>query len=186
MVKSFSFPADRFILIGKIGKPHGLRGEFRLHLYSEQPENLADYDRLVLVSDGGQLLPPLRIISRRVQGKTAIVGLESVDERNGADHLKGMGVLVERTEMPTPNEDEYYYYQFVGLAVKTQEGLLLGRVDNIFSNGAQDILVIRGKTQEYLIPILRSLIVQQTEEELIIAPPPGLLEINALGVDDDG
>jgi 16S rRNA processing protein RimM len=113
-----------------------------------------------------------------MQGKTAIVSLETIDERNGADRLKGMGVLVEKAELPKTDEDEFYYYQLVGLAVKTREGRDLGRVENIFSNGAQDILVIRGKDQEYLIPILQSIIVRRTDEDLIVAPPPGLLEIN--------
>jgi 16S rRNA processing protein RimM len=185
MADSFFFPTDRYVLIGKVGKPHGLRGEIRLHLYSEQPENLAAYRRLILVSGQGHLSQPLRIISRRVQGKIAIVGLESVDERNGADRLKGMGVLIEKAELPKTNEDEFYYYQFVGLTVKTREGRLLGLVENIFSTGAQDIMVIRGKKGEYLIPILQSFIVRQTDEELIVAPPPGLLEINTGGMDDD-
>jgi 16S rRNA processing protein RimM len=179
MVDAFSFPTDRYILIGKIGKPHGLRGEVRLHLYSEQPENLQGYKRLVLASTEGILSRPLRLLSSRVQGKAAIVELESISERNGADRLKGMGVLVEKTELPDTKEDEYYYYQYTGLAVKTVEGLCLGRVENIFSNGAQDILVIRGAGREYLIPILKSVIIRRTDEELIVAPPPGLLEINS-------
>jgi len=184
MADAFSFPTDRYILIGKIGKPHGLRGEVRLQLYSEQPENLQGYSRLVLVTTDGKLSQPLRLLSSRVQGKTAIIGLESVSERDGADGLKGMGALLEKTELPDTEEDEYYYYQYTGLTVKTVEGLFLGRVENIFSNGVQDILVVRGTGQEYLIPVVKSVIVRHSDEELIVSPPPGLLEINS-GMPDE-
>lgn len=185
MADSFSFPTDRFILIGKIGKPHSLRGEVRLHLLSEQPENLQSYSRLFLVSPGGEISGPRRVVSRRLQGKTAIVGLESVNDRDEAEAVKGRGVLIEKSELPETDESEYYYYQFIGLTVKTVEGRLLGKVTNIFSNGAQDILIVRQESQEYLIPVLQPVIVRRTNEELIVNPPPGLLEINSDGTEDE-
>lgn len=179
MADAFSFPTDKYILIGKVGKPHGLSGEVRLHLYSEQPENVRSYKRLVLITTAGEISPSLRIVSSRVQGKAAIVGFESVNDRSSADNLKGRGVLLEIEELPETNEGEYYYYQFQGLPVKTVEGLLLGRVESVFSNGAQDILVIRQGTQEYLIPLVDSVVVRHTDDEIIVNPPPGLLEINS-------
>lgn len=185
MADTFSFPTDRFILIGKIGKPHGLRGEVRLHHFSEQAENLQSYSRLFLVSLGGEISGPHRVDSRRLQGKTSIVGLESVTDRNEAEAVKGRGVLLEKSELPKMGENEYYYYQFSGLTVKTVEGRLLGKVENIFSNGAQDILVVRQEDQEYLIPVLQSVIARRTDEELIVDPPAGLLEINSEGSEDE-
>jgi 16S rRNA processing protein RimM len=185
MAEAFSFPTDRYILIGKIGKPHGLRGEVRLHLFSEQPENLKNYRRIFVVSTNGELSQPLQLLSSREQGKAAIIELESISDRDAADRLKGMGVLLEKTELPDTEEDEYYYYQYVGLAVKTVDDLFLGRVERIFSNGAQDILVIRGTDQEYLIPIVKSFIVRRTDEELVISVPPGLLGINSGMPDGD-
>ena len=90
-----------------------------------------------------------------------------------------MGVLLDKEDLPKGNEGELYWYQFDGLPVKTRAGTLLGRVEKIFSNGAQDILVVRDGSQEYLIPILDSIIVSRTDEEIIVDPPPGLLEINS-------
>lgn len=185
MAEAFSFPTDRYVLIGTIGRPHGLGGEVKLHLYSGQPENLRSYKRLVLVAEGGTLSLPLRLASSRARGKAAIVGLETIHDRTDAEQLKGMGVLVEKNELPEIGKDEYYYWQFSGVTAKTVDGRLLGRVEDIFSNGAQDILVLRGTGQEYLIPILKSTVVSLTGDELIIAVPPGLLEINS-GLPGDG
>ena len=184
MTDTFSFPADRYILIGKVGKPHGLHGEVRLHLYSGQPANVRSYSRLVLVSTAGRLSSSLRVDTCRVQRKTAIVGLESIVDRESAEHLVGMGILLDKEDLPKTDEGELYWYQLDGLPVKTVEGRSLGRVVKIFSNGAQDILVVRDGSQEYLIPILDDIIIRHTDEEVIVAPPPGLLEINS-GIDGD-
>ena len=181
MAETFSFPADRYVLIGKVGKPHGLRGEVRLALYSGQPENLQFYSHLVLVASDGRLTQPLGLASCRPQGKGAIVGFESISDRDEAEKLVGMGVILDKNEIPIGKDS--YWFQYYGLAVKTVEGRMLGRIEHIFSNGAQDVLVIRGGSQEYLVPILDSIIVNRTGTELVIAPPPGLLEINCGNAD---
>ncbi|MDR3628774.1 MAG: ribosome maturation factor RimM [Desulfocapsaceae bacterium] len=185
MADTFSFPADRYILIGKIGKPHGLRGEVRMSLYSGQPENLQSYSHLVLVATDGSVTAPLRIVSSRAQGKGAVVGFESILDRDGAEKLAGMGVILDRAEIAGADKGDSFWFQFIGLAVKTEDGRYLGRVEHIFSNGAQDILVIRDGSAEYLVPILDSIITCRTDEEIVVAPPPGLLELNS-GIADGG
>jgi len=185
MADAFSFPTDRYILIGKVGKPQGLHGEVRLYFSSGQPGIVRYIRRLVLVSAENRLSPPFPISTCRIQGKAAIVGLESVTNRDRAEQLKGMGVLLDRADLPKGIEGELHWYQFDGLPVRTVEGRELGRVERIFSNGAQDILVIREGSQEYLIPILDSIIVSHTDKEIVVAPPPGLLEINS-GIADQG
>ena len=179
MTDTYSFPADRYILIGKVGKPHGLHGEVRLHLYSGQPETLLSYSHLILVSPAGRLSSSLQVVTCRPQGKAAIVGFESISGREAAEGLVGMGVLLDREYLPGAADGEWYWYQFDGLQVVTCDGRILGRVHKIFSNGAQDILVVGEGNEEYLIPILDSIIVRRTDAELIIDPPPGLLEINS-------
>ena len=177
MAETDFFPADKYILIGKVGKPHGLRGEVRLALYSGQPENLQSYRHLILAGADGRLSEPLRIISCRPQGKGAIVGFETITDRDGAQRLTGMGVILDKKELPCG--DDSYWFQLIGLPVKTADDRFLGRVEHIFSNGAQDILVIREDSQEYMVPILDSIVVRVTAEEIVIAPPPGLLELNS-------
>jgi 16S rRNA processing protein RimM len=185
MVEMFSFPTDQYLLIGRVGKAHGLHGEVKLHLFSGQPENVTGYSHLILVSTAGTLSAPYRIATCRVQGKTAIAGLELVEDRNHAEQLQGMGILITKEDLPQGMEGDSFWYQYYNLPVRTADGRLLGHVEKIFSNGAQDILVVQGGGHEYLIPILDSIVVRRTDKELIIAPPPGLLEINS-GLDDGG
>lgn len=182
MHHKFSFPEERFLLIGTVGKPQGLKGEVNIHPFSGQPENLHAYQTLFLVDKKGELSPELHVDSFRAHKGKAIILFDRVTDRTFAEKLTGMGVLVARNDIPELDDDEFYYHQFVGLSVKTDDGIELGRLSSFFSNGAQEVMVIDGDDGEYLIPFIKEIIVSQNETDLIINPPPGILDINE---DDD-
>jgi 16S rRNA processing protein RimM len=184
MADDFHYPTDSYILIGKIIVPHGLKGEIKIFSFAGQPENIQHYKNLVLVNSSGKLSQPYSVEKCRVKGKSAVVQLASITNRNEAEAITGLGVLIRKEDLPQPGEDEFYLSQLEGLAVVTVEGLSLGTVTNIMSNGAQDILVVQDKDEEYLIPILDSIIIQRDAEKVVIAPPPGLLEINSKNSSD--
>ncbi len=178
MSDSYSFPEEEYILIGKVIKAHGLRGEIKINPFSGQPTNLNHYPKLVLVNKEGQLSSNLAVQKSRATGKITIVKLAEVDDRNGAEKLCGMGVLIHKDDLPQLGENEFYYHQFINLTVKTDKGIELGIVSNIFSNGAQDIMEIEGTDRQYLVPILKDIIVSHDDNCIIIAPPPGLLDLS--------
>jgi len=183
MTEDFLYPMDDFILLGKVGKAHGLRGEVKIFSFSGQPENLHGYKEIVLVTTSGKLSSPLVIEKIRVQGKTAIVQLASVNSRERAEEIEGMGVLLAKNLLPPTAEDEYYWYQYQGKLVLDKSGVTIGRVENLFNNGAQDILVVKSGEKEILIPITKSILVSETAGELIVNPPPGLLDLTNESVD---
>lgn len=178
MVDDFSFPEEQFILVGTVSKPHGLRGDLKLHRFSDSAESLMSYTSFNLVDDQGLVSSRYSVEKVRLQGKVVVVKLAGVDDRTSAENLTGKGVLVNKDDLPRLEDDEYYWYQFIGLPVTTVEDELLGTVQSIFSNGAQDILVVDGDGGELLIPIVDGIIKQHTEYGVVIAPPPGLLDIN--------
>jgi len=178
MTDFFPFPADKFILIGKVVKAHGLRGEIKIHSFSGQPAHFNNYQRLVLVDTNGRLTSALEIIKCRVTGKTAIVQLDGIDDRNQAERICSMGVLIDKTDLPNLTNNEFYYHELIGLPVQTEDGKQLGKVDNIFSNGAQEIMEIKGEGEHYLIPVVQDVIIDLDTDKIIIAPPPGLLDMN--------
>jgi 16S rRNA processing protein RimM len=179
MADVFSFPDDKFVLIGKIAKPHGLRGEVKLHAFSDKPETLLQYSQIVLVDHSGRLSPALKVERSRLQGKMVVFKLETINDRDSAEAIYGKGILLDIKDLPAVEEGEYYWHQLYDLPVYTKAGGALGRVSNIFSNGAQDIMVITDNDREYLIPILDTIIKEHGQEGIIIDPPPGLLEINS-------
>lgn len=179
MAEEFDYPADEYLLLGKIAKAHGLRGEVKMFLHSGQPENLQGYKELVLVDRSGELFGPLIVQKSRNQGKSAIVQFASVTSRSEAELIEGRGVLLAKRDLPAIDENEYYWHQYLGKTVIDLTGRMLGRVEHIFPNGAQDVLVIKAADKEILIPVTKEIVVGETAGELTIDPPPGLVDLNA-------
>ncbi len=185
MTKRFSFPADKYVLIGKVTKAHGIKGEVKMLSFSDQPENIRQYRQLTLVSPAGELSPPCSVVRARTGGKEAIIALEGITDRNHAEKLAGYGVLVLKESLPELDGDEFYLHELEGLRVVTEDGRIIGTVHSFFDNSAQDILVVLNKGEEFLIPLIPGMIVKRDATEIIIAPPPGLLDINT-GAQDKG
>lgn len=179
MSDEFTFPKDKYLLIGKVAKVHGLKGQIKICSFSAQPENIESYRSLVFVTGDGQLSVPLLMVNCRVQKSNAIVSLQGVITREQAEKLNGLGVLIERDSLPPTDTDQFYYDDLIGLNVKLTNGEIVGTIESIFSNGAQDVLSITDGDQEYLIPVTEEFIAEINQEGVVITPPPGLLEINS-------
>lgn len=177
MTEIFSFPTDEYVLLGKVTRAHGLHGDVKIFPYSGQPENFSGYKEVVLVDTAGHLSPPLAVEKVRTQGKTVVVRLASIKNRELAEKIEGKGVLLLKSLLPETAEDEYYWYQYEGKLVVDQSGLTIGRVTSLFNNGAQDIMVVQSGNREILIPVTKSIIVSETDEQLVVNPPPGLLDL---------
>ncbi|MFV0437672.1 MAG: ribosome maturation factor RimM [Desulfopila sp.] len=174
----YRFPEDRYILLGTVAKAQGLAGEVSIHVFTGKGENLRHYPAFTLVDDRGELSPELRVVSFRVQKNRAIIGFAQVVDRTFAERLAGMGVLVNRDDLPELAEDEFYWHAVYGLPVRTRQGRKLGTVLALFSNGAQDVMVIGDGDSEYLVPMSPGTVTGIERSEIIIDPPPGLLSIN--------
>ncbi len=148
--------------------------------FSEQPENMQCYKELSLLGKDGRLSVPLAVSSCRLRGKKVIIGFAGIENRNQLESLIGALVLVDRVALPELGENQFYWCHYIGRTVRTVDGQVLGVVETIFSNGAQDVLVLRqeGEAEEFLIPVTEETLVDDSKEVLVVAPPPGLLEIN--------
>lgn len=185
MSTSYTFSEKKYVLVGKVVKATGLRGEVSIHAISGQPENFSHYGELVLVDGSGDLSPDLVVEKLRIHKNKAVIKFDRVVDRDHAEQLIGMGVLLKKEQLPEVADDEYYWDQLTGIEVTTVDGQPLGAVETVFSNNAQDIMVISNGSQEYLVPITKEIITFQDKERMIIDPPPGLLQIN-LGEDENG
>lgn len=178
MAEEFSYPTDEYALIGKITKAHGIKGELKLIAFSGQTESITRHKAFILVSRQGKLTSSLNVIRSRAGNRSVIVQFEGISDRNDAEKLCGLGVLVHKEDLPVLDDNEFYLYELEGLQVLTEQNEVIGNVESFFSNGMQDILVVRNGKNEYLIPLIPGLIQERNESSMIIAPPPGLLDIN--------
>lgn len=172
------FPEDKYLLVGKATKPHGLRGEIKIYCFSGQPENYKDYKELTLLDPSGRLIGPLAVKKSRVQGKTAVVKFASIDDRTTAEKIEGLEVLVLKELLPKTKPGEYYWHQYQGKKLLDTKGAQIGIVRQLFNSGAQDILVVDREGEEALVPVTKEFIINETEDSLVVDLPPGLLEIN--------
>ena len=179
MVDSFPFEAEKYVLIGKVTKAHGIKGELKIRAFSGQLQSITRPKQLLLVSRQGLVSPVFNVERARIGNKEAIVLLKGVSDRNHAEELCGKGVLVYKDDLPDLDADEFYLHELEGIQVKTEAGEVIGKVDAFFNNGVHDLLVVKSGKNEILIPLIPGMITERNEKCLTIAPPPGLLEINA-------
>ncbi len=185
MADSFPFEAETYVLIGKVTKAHGIKGELKIRAYSGELQSITQHKELILVSKNGHVSPAFHVVRARTGNKEAIVSLKGVTDRNQSEELCGKGVLVFKENLPDLDADEFYLHELKGLQVQTEDGQDIGIVIAFFDNGVQDILVVKSGKNEILIPLIPGMITERNTSCLIIAPPPGLLEINS-GDSDKG
>ena len=168
------------VLVGKVVKAHGIKGEIKALPFSEFPDDFKSYPKVIIGDQSTGERKAYRVIRSRSQKKFAIIELEGLANRNDSEELCGSEIWIERQYLPEPGPDEYYWHDMKGLRVVTEDGRELGTVTSLMATPGHDILVITGLDREYLIPAADDLIVDIDEEAdtLIISPTPGLLEIN--------
>ena len=169
----------RHVRVGRVIKPHGIKGELKVLPYGEV-EDFRLYREVLL---GGETSGPgrhLQVVHFRPQGKIALLELTGIVDRSAAEELAGQEVWVAKELLAALAEDEFYWHELVGLRVVTESGRSLGRVKALFATGGHDVLVVRGGGREYFIPARREfmLAVDQEAGLLTIAEYPGLLDLN--------
>jgi 16S rRNA processing protein RimM len=135
--------------MGQFAAPHGVRGFSRVRTYTESPDALMSF-RCWWVGDG-EWFEPTEWAEAELKGDRLVARLPDVLDREAAQALAGREIAVPRDELPDTGDDEVYWADLVGLEVVNLAGEALGRVERLFSNGANDILVVGGDT-ERLIP----------------------------------
>jgi len=93
--------------------------------------------------------------------------------------MTGSELCLKPSQLPVPEEGEFYWRDLIGLAVFTDQGVELGTLVDIFETGSNDIYVVRGSTKEYLIPAIADVIadVDIPGKKMIITPLDGLLDL---------
>jgi 16S rRNA processing protein RimM len=162
--------------IGRVLHPHGLEGEMLVEPYIK---DLACFDRLrevaVLLADGR--FQSHRVTHIRRMGERLLLQFEGYASRDMARSLTGCDLCVQRDELPPPAEGEFYWFDLEGLTVYTEDGVCLGRVEEFFPTGSNEVLVVRQGVEETLLPFIKDVIlaVDTAQRTLHVRVIPGLL-----------
>lgn len=163
-----------YLAVGRLGRPHGVRGELRMLVFTDFPERLHAGKKVYV----GEEHAPLRIRSVREHQNELLVVFRGIDDREEAGLLTNQWVYVLESELPALDEGEYYQHQLLGLEVYTEDGLRLGEVVEILETGANDVLVVLTETQkEVLLPVTAEVVLEiNLDEKRILARLlPGLM-----------
>ncbi len=117
------------VAVGRVGRPHGLRGAFVVEDPSDAPERLAEGAQILA---GGE---PATVVESKRSGGRLVVRLDRPVAR-------GASLEVARDALPPPEDDAYYVFQLMGLAVEEEGGRPLGRVQDVHPGPANDALVL--------------------------------------------
>jgi 16S rRNA processing protein RimM len=154
------------VLLGEIGRPHGVRGLVRLHAFTEDPGTLGSYGPL---SDA---TGSRRFAVTPMPG--GIGRIEGVADRDAAARLTGTKLYVERDRLPPPADpDEFLLCDLEGLQAFAEDGTALGTVRSVEEYGAGPFLVIEGAGGERLLPFTKAVVpvVDVPGGRLVVVPP---------------
>lgn len=161
------------VLVGRIGKAHGLRGEVTIAATTDSPEQrFAPGSRLSSPTAGA-----LTVRGSRHQAGLLVVAFDQALDRSAAEALRGAELWAE-IDSAEAGEDEFHDTTLIGLAAVDPAGVSLGRVARVLHLPAQDVLVIHTAAGERLVPFVAELVpeVDLAGGRLVIDPIPGLLD----------
>jgi len=166
------------ILFGKISKAHGLAGEVRFLPFSGQLDNISTLERIIIYKTPGGPPLELKIIKRIFHKGSAILKLEGVNSIDDAQKLIGNDVYVETSDLRVLEDDEFYWFDLIGLEAFTDDGQYIGVVDSLIDRSLQSLLVVKEGDKEYLIPLTEPIVkdIDLEQSKIIISPINGLLD----------
>ncbi len=176
---------DGNVRVARIGKPHGIRGEVTVELFTDSPEIRFTRGNVFAVkknSAGAESYPELTVEKSRWHKNILLVKFTEFSDRNTAELLRNSELYAEPEES-TEDDDSWYADELIGLAVHqdSTDTSMIGEVSNLITGQAQDLLEIRlFEGHEVLVPFVEEIVPVIDEENgvVIITPPTGLLELN--------
>lgn len=170
---------DSLILVARIVKPHGIRGELVLESLSDVEGRLDNSETFLLVRDG-KIVRELKVESRRFFNGRHVLKFEGISTLTESELFRGHSLAILEDQLGTLPEDQYFIHHLIGMMVRTRDGKEVGRVVNVMKTGGVDILEV-GEKRMILIPFTSEICVEvdPKEKQILIDPPEGLLQLNA-------
>ncbi len=168
-----------YLNVGKIVNTHGIRGEVRVISQTDFPEERYKKGaKLTLFREGKQPLV-LVIANHRKHKNFDLLTFEGYPNINDVEVFRNGILKVAEEDLTDLEENEFYYYEIIGLPVIDENGQVLGKIKEILSPGANDVWVVQRKGQkDALIPYIESVVkrIDLENEEIHVEIPEGLLD----------
>lgn len=166
------------LVVGRLGRPHGLRGELTVEVRTDDPEDRFAPGRRLYTEPADR--GPLTVTASACQSGRWVLALAGVADRAAAEALRDTLLLLPTAELPAlVDPEEFYDHQLVGLAARTVDGRSLGAVSDVVHGPAGDLLVLVDDGSERLVPFVAAVVptVDVAGGYLVVDPPEGLFDL---------
>jgi 16S rRNA processing protein RimM len=158
------------LLVGRIGRAHGILGEATIEVRSDEPDRRFAIGNKVQTDSHGELT----ITSGRVHNGILLLGFEGFTDRNAIEKLRDVLLYCEvDINEPGIDDDDYHVLQLIGCAAHLESGEVIGEVSDVINLPGQDLLAIKTQSGEILIPFVHQLVpvVDIAARKVIVIPP---------------
>ena len=149
------------VIVGRISGLFGVRGWVKIHSFTDPREAILDYGTWLVESAGDWRT--FEILEGRSHGKTIVARLDGIDDRDAAAEMAQATIGVNRSDMPAPEEGEYYWSDLEGLTVQKESGEMVGTVAYLIETGANDVLVVQKAGEEVLLPFVTGEVIKDVD-----------------------
>ena len=160
MRKNSSVDLSLFILIAKIGKTRGLKGEFFLRSFSQNPETLFSFKKFYALSSS--TMDEVHFEFMKQVNANIIAKLKSIDDIDAVKEFGQKDIFILKSELPELEVNEAYWFELEGMQIINLEGQSLGQVQEVNNFGASDVLMVRLPNQQkkdILIPFIKNRVI---------------------------
>ncbi|MES2180213.1 MAG: ribosome maturation factor RimM [Gemmatimonadota bacterium] len=175
-----------FIIVGRVRKAHGIRGDVVVEAITDEPDAIFAAGRRVFAGTAtGDIAPAqqeLHIKSVRDFNEGLLVNFEEVPDRNAAELWRGRYLLVPENELPPPDDAEIYVHDLVGMRVELESGESVGVVEELYElpqGLAIDVRRSEPRAAETVILLYDEQTIASVDKErrvIVVTPAEGLLE----------
>ena len=166
------------VLIGHVIRPHGLTGLLRIVSYAQSKETFLKTGS-VLLNIGQNEFHEKQVVSIRSHRSAYLLRLSGLNSVDQAEVFRGAEILIKKDSLSKKDEDEFFWYELVGLDVYLTTGQYLGVLKEIFPTGSNDVYVVENQGREFLIPAIHQIVkeINIPQKRMVISPVAGLLDL---------
>jgi 16S rRNA processing protein RimM len=170
---------ENLLLVGKVIRPHGLDGSLRIRSYAQSAESFLDAGNVFLKSDKDEMRE-CKISSIRPHKGVFLIRLQGLQSLEEAEGYRGAEIFIRKDLLEQKCEEEYFWFELIGLEVFLNSGRYLGKLTDIIPTGSNDIYVVKEGGKEVLIPAIHEVVdeIDLENKRIIITEMEGLLSLN--------
>ncbi|MBN2060393.1 MAG: 16S rRNA processing protein RimM [Deltaproteobacteria bacterium] len=171
---------ENLLLVGKVIRPHGLGGLLRIYSYAQSGDTFLRAGNVFLKIDPEEFQEH-RVVSIKKHGNNVfLIGLEGLNSLEDVERFRGAEIFVRKDGVIREDEEEYFWFELIGLKAYLENGRYIGVLSDILNTGSNDIYVVKEGKKEILIPALHDVIkkIDLESGKIMIDVMEDLLDLN--------